>query len=246
MELKCLDQSCLDNLKVNIENNIQNGNYAKDNPWLDEFFTEEYTFSIGNVKNIKFSIPEEGSGGKERTKYDGENCKVLYEALKGLTIDQATDDRLWTYLTHVTFWDYMKRRWPLTDQTNPIGFINDRYFPKKNNNKSMVRNGVSRLWWMAYSTYDESLENPFEITEFLLKDSDMQVSLMERNYSRNSNFIKKVLRAVKIFGETNFQPNTTLKRKLWVELNRIGGVKVLDMLSYDDVYKIAEYVFTQD
>ena len=33
-------------------------------------------------------------------------CARIYRALSNLTPQQATDPRLWVYLTHFVFWDY--------------------------------------------------------------------------------------------------------------------------------------------
>jgi len=49
-------------------------------------------------------------------KRDLENTQLIYEDLKALTPIQATDERLWAYLAHGPYWEYMTRRWGLDDR----------------------------------------------------------------------------------------------------------------------------------
>ena len=42
---------------------------------------------------------------------DLENAKIVHAAFPNLTPLQARDPRLWTRLTHVECWSYMRKRW---------------------------------------------------------------------------------------------------------------------------------------
>ena len=53
----------------------------------------------------KLKLKYRGTG--ESASNDLENAIALYEALPDLTETQASDPRLWTYLTHVTLRDYV-------------------------------------------------------------------------------------------------------------------------------------------
>ena len=64
------------------------------------------------VNDIELLIPE-----KQGTETDLENCTRIYNAMKNLNIQTATEERVWAYLTHNVFWDYMRKRWPVEDET---------------------------------------------------------------------------------------------------------------------------------
>jgi hypothetical protein len=49
-------------------------------------------------------------------KADAENAKKIYEAFKNLSIINATDRRLWAYLTHLKYYDYVKKRWKINEK----------------------------------------------------------------------------------------------------------------------------------
>ena len=38
--------------------------------------------------------------------------------------------------------------------------------------RSLFINGIARLWWFAHFTIDESMENPYELTEMLFNKFD--------------------------------------------------------------------------
>ena len=71
---------------------------------------------------------------------DFENMKIMYENLKDLTDSQASDERIWSGLAHHYFW---------------------------NSTKAPFLNGLSRLWWYARYTYNENLEDPYELTKYI-------------------------------------------------------------------------------
>ena len=59
-------------------------------------------------------------GKKESASNDVENAIALYEAFPDLTEAQASDQRLWVYLSHVTLRDYVQARWPLAGSKEHI------------------------------------------------------------------------------------------------------------------------------
>ena len=110
MQIKLIKQEDMERLIANVEANIQNGNYYKGEPWLNEWLGDSSLIETGiYIKDIELVNPKEKS-----TDTDFENAKILYEALKdNISIDLATDNRFWCYLTHGVFWKYMTKRWSL-------------------------------------------------------------------------------------------------------------------------------------
>ena len=98
--------------------------------------------------------------------YDFENSQKIFLAYKDMNPVQATDVRIWAYLSHVTFWDYMRRRYPVEEQleSDRGSFILQHWFIESVNVKNLLRHGISLLWWGAYLTYDETNSDPFMLT----------------------------------------------------------------------------------
>lgn len=215
-------QTALDLLRNDIQDNLVH--YSRTQSWLDEYFLQKdvsnYYFDSGiEVDDFKL-IP----GGSDS---DVQNAKILYDSLRGkLNRLQATDFRLWSYMTHINCWDYMKERWPLLEDGKGSwpGRITDRYFIASRS--PYMRNGISRLYWSAELTYDEENDNPYEYLEYVLKWQDLAVGALDRQIGRAKNSILGNLQALK---EANL--NEDDRRLFFTKINQHGGIKLLDSLS---------------
>ena len=77
-----------------------------------------------------------------------------------------------------------------------IDSVKSRYFFTGNVDRALTTNGISRLWWIAHTTYDESYEDPYYLTKILLTTQDVAVTIFARNFSRNTNLTKFILKAL--------------------------------------------------
>ncbi|QOT08464.1 hypothetical protein JNUCC32_20150 [Paenibacillus sp. JNUCC32] len=236
MELNYISESSLDELKVNILSNIER--YTSDEVWIYKFF-EGTTWNFPStirIENIDLHMPQSST-----LHFDFENTKKIYTSLKGLSVIQATDERLWTYLTHNTFWNYMRKRWPVEsylEKEKPVEAIKERYFFMANRDRALIRNGIARLWWYGYVSYDENREDPFELTKVLLSKLDIAQSLLERSFSRNPDITKAVLSVLKQKElETSFIDRENF-RSLMMYINQLGGVTILDTLDREDLEEL--------
>ena len=77
-----------------------------------------------------------------------------------------------------------------------ISRVGTRYFFKASKGKAFVRQGIARLYWSAYLTYDESNPsgNPYEYTEYFFSKQDIFTSITERSYARNKVLLLAALR----------------------------------------------------
>lgn len=238
-KIKFLKAGSLAELKSNLKAIADR--YDSQAPWLDEFFgtqnwVGESTREIAD--GISLLMPD----GQKL--FDLENTKILYTALRDIPLSLAIDERFWAYMTHVTFWDYMRVRWPLKsamETQKPDGYLREHYLFMANRDRALIRNGISRLWWYGHVSYDESRANPFELTEVLLEKLDIAQQLLERSYSRNATITKTILSLLverKAAG-TPFSHRSKF-RPLTMHLNTVGGVTILDALVESDIRNLAE------
>lgn len=170
---------------------------------------------------------------------DLENAKRLFTALREIPRSLASDECFWAYLTHVAFWPYMRVRWrdSITPQT-----ILERYFFGSSKHRALVRNGISRLWWYAYITYDPSREDPFELTAVLVRRISVAQAILERSWSSNPVIVRAILSAMKRAEEQykgGFPVRHVLRDDLQAYINQIAGVTVLDALSPEEIETLA-------
>lgn len=236
MELNYISESSLEELKVNIFSNLEK--YKSKEAWIGKYF-EGFTWNFPSkirIENIDLHMPQSST-----IHFDFENTKRVYTSLKGLSIIQATDERLWAYLTHITFWNYMRKRWPVEsyiDKNKPDEAVKERYFFMANRDRALIRNGIARLWWYGYVSYDENREDPFELTKVLLSKLDIAQSLLERSFSRNPDITKAVLSVLKQKElESSFIDRENF-RSLMMYINQLGGVTILDTLDREDLEEL--------
>ena len=72
----------------------------------------------------------------------------------------------------------MLARWPV-DESTTSETVRAHYFFSGTDSRTLVRNGISRLWWYAAITHDPKRKNEYELTEaaFLRLDIAQNVQL---------------------------------------------------------------------
>lgn len=235
-KLRYFKQANLDQLKASLA--AITDRFERGAPWVDDFFEGRSWSLESNVVAAKdLNLRDPDSDGH----HDLENAVRVHEALKGLTIRQATDERLWAELCVSTLWSYMRKRWPVENYSHkdPIevaAIIRERYFFIANRDRALVRNGLARLWWYGHVSYDAQREDPYELTKVLLDKLDVAQSLLERSFSRNPTVCKAVLNFVlKEEAEGRDATKRAVFRALMQHLNRLGGMAVLDVLNQEEI-----------
>lgn len=156
------------------------------------------------------------AGKGESVLDDLENAIALYEAFPGLNETQASDTRLWTYLTHVSLRDYVSKRWPLSGSFEQVAkdskakeaatsYILSHWFATGGNDRSLRRNAVARLWWAVRLTRapwekdpeffaDLSKEtDPYRFTRVLFSTQDVYQQVLERALGRDNRLLITIL-----------------------------------------------------
>ncbi len=225
--------------------------YKSEKSWIDDVFPGR----IWSAPSKIIALPEDllllpDAAGD----HDLENVQRLYEALHGLTLVQASDPRLWTYLAHVTFWSYMRKRWPIEkrakgeDLEPGYGTVLDRYFLVGDRSRGVTRNGIARLWWAGYTCYVEG-QSPgqgLELAKPLFSKQDVYASFMERAFSKNKALMHAVLRPLlkRYMDGKPFDVRDDV-RALAKHLVLVGGVTILDAIDSAQIESIVETYIKQ-
>ena len=92
------------------------------------------------IKNVK--------GDVQARESDEKNCKIIYNALDRLTPQDASDVRIWTYLTLFICLKYSKNRWDYKS-SNTDRWLKERFIPTSPQ-VIKYRNSLGSLWWAGY------------------------------------------------------------------------------------------------
>lgn len=229
MKIRFLKMDSLHALKNSIKNNI---NHYSDNSneWIKYATAKNDNFITFKVDFPDFSLSASSNNPSDE---DLENIKTIYTNMKSLTDSQAADERLWAGMCHDIFWDYMKKRWPLEKASDKEKFIKNHYFFGHGSARSLQTNALARLWWIGRLSYDATLDNPFELTEFLARDLNaFTFTLFGTNISNNPRILKCLIKTImKYEKEHGIVLNRNEFSRIPVVLNYLGGTLLLDSLS---------------
>lgn len=177
-------------------------------------------------------LPEKGNS------HNLENSKIIFEGYKMSPV-QATDSRIWTYLTHVTYWNYMRKREPVEEvlEEKRESYILNHWFIERIHPDILFRNNISLLWWVAYLTHDSSRPDPYELTREAFTQLDY-TRLLAGPQGRNSNLVHALLEFVIENNEIFKNFKEPKVRYLMSKLNYVGGYKLIPNLEKEEIKKI--------
>lgn len=220
--------------------------YSEDDPWASEIGTT----SQRDLKTlIELNEPLEllePTGGDLK---DIENAIRVHKAFPQLSPLQARDPRLWTRLTHVEAWDYMRKRWPVEKHGEVAvaqRYVEAHYFVKQSQSRALLRNGIARLWWYAKVSHDPDRDNPYELVAVLLSTLDITQQMLERSFGRAPVVLKGFLEFLNRNRDvllTGGNENRNRIRRLAKFLNMHGGFCILDSLSQPQIMGLLETEF---
>jgi hypothetical protein len=183
---------------------------------------------IPSLAKVKFK-----NAGKELVDHF-DNGKSLFETLRVSPLI-ASDQRLWVYLTHVHFKDYMFQLRPITKETSG-DYIKDHYFCSTA--KGLLYNDVALLWWLFHLTVlEEEGQGRYRLTEEVFSMRDYTRHLFSGKQGRANGFRHGVLEYV-IENKDLFSSNKANKIRLVMRsLNSVAGSSLISGFSKEEIKK---------
>lgn len=223
MTIKLLTRECCNTLLSNWDKT------EKNNLYLGTNFPKHLLNFIEEDQGIDLECSLE----LHLDKSDYENSRAVFEALKKIDLTQASDRRLWVSMTHFYFFEYCLKRWGINKKTTAES-IKRRFHFIGAGLESRTRNAISRLWWAARLTYDESLEDPYKYTKILWDKQDYFTGLLERRLGTYRNVLRVMLELVEEFPKISEAD----RRRILAGLNAYGGVSSLSSMENESLKKV--------
>lgn len=196
---------------------------------LQKLFQDADIFKETNIEINDFTLD---MSQEKPPLTDLENIKRVYNSMRMMSESQASDERIWTAYCFSDFADYMKYRWPASSENDMI----NRYFFSYTRQRSLIRNGIARLWWIGKATYDSKRDDPYELTALICKDQDYIENILGRNFSNNPMIVKALISSLNDAEKAGAVIDRQKVRDISKYVNLLGGTYVLDCLAYDDIY----------
>ncbi|HDR4367324.1 MULTISPECIES: DUF6339 family protein [Bacillus cereus group] len=171
-----------------------------------------------------------------------ENIRTLWSSLKHISISEAESEKMWVALANTYYVDYHLNQLNLISSQDKDRSIESRTIFNQGHKRSLMINNLSLLWWIAYYTVDvEHPSNPFHLTDFFVEGAfrGNAVAWFSSNIISNKAISLGILEAIKELAE---QDKMIVNRYSYSNankiLNQIGGVRILDMLTREEVKEI--------
>lgn len=198
---------------------------------LQTLFNDDHIIKNTSIDIEDFSLD---TSFENQVDSDLENVKRVYNHMMTLSVSKASDERIWVAYALSEFVDYMKYRW-MPDGPDKR---KERFFFENSSKRSLFRQGISRLWWIGYLTYDESKPDPYEMTAFILRNGqDVINQLLDIGFSSNKTILKAVIKALYEAENSGITIDRDLVRNTCKYVNLLGGTYMLDCLSENDIYE---------
>jgi len=179
--------------------------------------------------------------------HDYDNSIKVWEILSFINPRIARDHRIWTYITHTYALDYTRARWVLTgDNEKDYGQVLRHSFIDNDKRGIERDNSISRLWMNAYVSSKVNDLEMKDALEILLIHRDFREHLIGRPVLMKSNKILtsviKTAKKIKESGDDKFFKKSYESGyyKWFLNINILGGTKLLDALSTDDLNREIE------
>lgn len=220
-----IKSQAIDKIKDEVANGIE----------LKRYLEDEFILSDDDIQVIpQIHEPEDLQSRMNETS-DFLSAIELYRAYKMLSPVQATDTYFWESLAHLNLFKYVKKRWPLSEDTLNPSYIKQHWFVSSSSQVS--RHTLASLWWSVYLTIDEDADNPFELTEVIFRNQTFRTrtygsSLVFPIKEANLGILRYILDHPELV--TNFEAAGT---EIYKHFNRLGAVKQLACLDRNFFYE---------
>jgi hypothetical protein len=227
MKMKMLRERALAELRIKVKDNLdlyRSGHF--DHLTLDPALSFNSEIELVEEEISKLRNPVGAAN------FESENCSTMLDALPALTPYEAADERLWVMLSHTVLLSHARARWPIPSKPDEAELhILTHFFGQSQ--RQLERDNVgARLWWMGHlcaRVEGMSLKRTLDV---LLFRSDVRANIIERPTTAQSIPVFSALLtklAESYDGKQKlFERNTF--RRLMVQLNGLGGYKLLDVL----------------
>lgn len=218
-------------------------NQVESDQILEHYKSTEFVYDSNQVLMLPNIEKPDGLVKKLNSENDYNTAICIYEAFKFLEPIQASDERLWTYLTHVDLYEYMTARWSDVYTGKSIEkskYILDHWFLSSSSQSNLLRHSLAGLWWAVFLSVDEKRgENRYDLTRILFRQLDfMSRTLGAYKLGRHKEAVIGILEFImendSLF-RSKFEDKT---RFIMKHFNLIGGVKPISY--YDRTFFKAE------
>jgi len=185
------------------------------------------------------------TGGSDE---DAANAQKLHEwistARPKIPRTVLADGRLWAALCHTTFAEYMIGRWgpkAKSSEDSNDSRLNSRFFANGEGQRTLVRNGLARLYFAAEIVFQD---DSYNLLPIFFEKQDIHQNFIERALAGDAELIRSVAEnCLKVEDEKLKKLNIQTYAKL---VNGAGGTRSLDKVRAKGIQVLTQVAFGAD
>lgn len=239
INIKTMEVDCIETLRHNPDkvtaymmHNTENSN------WLKEIYNGVlYNEKKYQIEDFELDIPKD-TKDKE---VDIKNSIILYNCLKDLPSYILTDEKFWNWINFEKAYTVALKNMPIKENSS---VFKDHWLFTQGKRRGLFFGVLSRCYYRVALTIDESLEDPYEISRYAIKNPERFRTLAWRTYSGNRNIVRGCLKAAKYIDENYGDMEERWKfADVAKYISKLGSVMLIDAMPEEVIYNkiIAEY-----
>lgn len=254
-----LKNACVEQLEDDLRTgkSLQNYFFGKWDIEKSDILNDSLITTIGQKPLLRV---EKGNLSKQ----DVESAIMLHKYMPNLTETQASDKRLWAYLTHVEFKEYCMERWEYGADWDEVKSNNEemataiRHFHTHwftgNSARRLERHALARLWWPAQLTFAPWEKHPgigiqenqdkYIYTRQLLRTGDVLIQIIGRTPFWNPNTLFAILEYLRRHPDLQGTDLRNMIRSILIDINLLSGSRKLSFMPFESLVKLIEEIAT--
>lgn len=233
INIKILSDDALETFIANIEYVYKQIKLnPRNNSWIYSLLPEN-SFRDKKYKIEDFELTYSENGNYKEVDY--ENSLLLYKNLKDIPRRILTDEKFWLWLYLDKFYEVAVQAMEIKSTTTLL----DHWTFKQGGRRGLFFGALSRSYFRVELSIDETLEDKFELTKYIIEKPERFRTLSWRSFSNQKKIVLGALKAQKEFEEKypdkmrNAFYNLISKR-----ISRYGSVNLLDAVTEEEIYNV--------
>lgn len=233
INIRVMSDEALAHFKKNIKKITQKIVAEKNNAWVkDEFGNDAFIVKKYVVEDF---VLDENPDARDK-EIDLKNHIKLYDSLRGLPNYVLTDERFWLWLYLDKFYNFTKS----TMSVRGVSTIKDHWMFEQGVRRGLMFGVLSRCFYRVALTVDNSREDKYELTRWVVEQPERFRNLTWRSFSSEAHLVRGIIAGEKKAVEEMGVEYTEFYTEIAKYISHIGSVRLLDVIDEKD---IAEMVY---
>lgn len=232
IHIKYMSDEAIETLRANIDVNTDNLiNNPTDSSWIHNISSEK-TFIKKKllIEDFKLRMPKDINDKETEIN----NSIVLYEHLKELPMYVLSDEKFWNWINFEKGYAVALKMIPVRKGSS---VFKNHWLFSQGNRRSIFFGVFSRAFFRVALTVEETKDDPYELSRFVIENPSRFRNLSWRTYSSEKHIVLGALKAEKkIIDEYGDIEKVEYYTEIAKYISKLGSVMLLDAMSERDIY----------